>query len=58
MANAISEVLPGQPELAETLMDYFTLGTAIAQDVSRDPVGTPLGEPGPTPRWGHQGLVS
>lgn len=57
MADAISEVLPGQPELATTLMDYFEWGTAIAQDVSREPVGADLGEPGATPRWGHEGLV-
>ncbi|MDT3442483.1 MULTISPECIES: group II truncated hemoglobin [unclassified Pseudofrankia] len=57
MADAIGEVLPGQPELAVALMEYFDWGTAIAQDVSQNPVGTDLGEPGPTPRWGHQGLV-
>lgn len=57
MADAINEVLPGEPELAKTLMNYFDWGTAIAQDVSQNPVGTDLGEPGPTPRWDHQGLV-
>ncbi|WP_261555233.1 group II truncated hemoglobin [Frankia tisae] len=57
MADAISEVLPGRPELAATLMEYFTWGTAIAQQVSQDPVGTDLGDPGPTPRWGNQGLL-
>ena len=57
MADAISEVLPGRPELAAALMGYFDWGTAIAQDVSQDPVGTDLGEPGPTPRWGYQGLA-
>ncbi len=57
MADAISEVLPDRPELAATLMAYFAWGTAIAQDVSREPVGADLGEPGPTPRWGHEGLV-
>nr|WP_232425196.1 group II truncated hemoglobin [Pseudofrankia inefficax] len=30
MAHAISEILPGQPELAATLMAYFEWGTAIA----------------------------
>ena len=58
MADAISEVLPGRPELATALMGYFEWGTAIARDVSQDPVGTDLGKPGPTPRWGYQGLVS
>jgi hemoglobin len=57
MADAISEVFPGRPELAAALMSYFEWGTAIAQDVSQDPVGTDLGKPGPTPRWGYQGLV-
>ena len=57
MADAISEVHPGQPGLAKTLMDYFDWGTAIAQDVSQNPVGTDLGNPGPTPRWGYHGLV-
>jgi hemoglobin len=57
MADAISEELPARPELATALMDYFEWGTAIAQDVSRDPAGTDLGEPGPTPRWGYHGLA-
>jgi hemoglobin len=57
MADAIGEVLPGRPELAAALMSYFEWGTAIAQDVSRDPVGTDLGQPGLTPRWGYQGLA-
>jgi len=57
MAAAIREVFPGQPDLAATLMTYFDWGTAIAQDVSHNPVGTDLGDPGPTPRWGHEGLV-
>ncbi len=57
MTDAIHEVLPDRPELAAALMEYFEWGTAIAQDVSHDPVGTDLGEPGPTPRWGYQGLA-
>jgi hemoglobin len=57
MAAAIDEVLPGRPGLAASLMSYFEWGTAIAQDVSQDPVGTDLGEPGPTPRWSYDGLV-
>jgi hemoglobin len=57
MTEAISEVLPGQPDLSAALMGYFEWGTKIAQDVSHDPVGTDLGEPGPTPRWGYQGLA-
>jgi hemoglobin len=58
MRSAIEEVLPGRPETAAALMAYFTWGTAIAQDVSRQPEGADLGDPGPTPRWTYQGLVS
>ena len=29
----------------------------IAQDVSQEPAGTDLGVPGPTPRWGYEGLL-
>ena len=57
MAEAIDETLPGRPELHAALMAYFDWGTAIAQDVSQSPAGTELGEPGPTPRWGHDGLI-
>jgi hemoglobin len=57
MAEAIDETLPGRPELRASLMAYFDWGTAIAQDVSQDPAGTDLGEPGPTPRWGRDGLI-
>lgn len=58
MAEAIDETLPGHPELRATLMAYFDWGTAIARDVSQSPVGTDLGKPGPTPRWGNDGLIS
>jgi hemoglobin len=57
MATAIDEVLPGKPELAASLMSYFDWGTTIAKDVSHEPAGTDLGEPGPTPRWGYEGLL-
>jgi hemoglobin len=57
MAEAIDETLPGQPDLRASLMAYFDWGTAIAQDVSQSPAGTDLGQPGPTPRWGHDGLI-
>lgn len=56
MAEALEEVLPGREALHQSLMDYFEWGTAIAQSVSQDPVGTDLGDPGPTPRWGWHGL--
>lgn len=57
MSDAIDSVIPGRPDLAKPLMDYFRWGTAIAQDVSQSPPGTDLGTPGPTPRWNHDGLV-
>jgi len=58
MAGAVDEILPDRPEVRAGLMRYFEWGTAIAQDVSRQPVGTDLGDPGPTPRWGHAGLLA
>jgi hemoglobin len=58
MAEAIDEVLPGQPRLRDALMAYFGWGTTIAQDMSRQPAGTDLGKPGPTPRWGYNGLIT
>jgi hemoglobin len=57
MAEAIDTTLPARPELRATLMAYFDWGTAIAQDVSHQPAGSDLGEPGPTPRWGYDGLI-
>ncbi|MFC8801227.1 group II truncated hemoglobin [Promicromonospora sp. NPDC057138] len=56
MSAAVEETLPDSPELHAPLMSYFEWGTAIAQEVSQDPVGTDLGDPGPTPRWGREGL--
>jgi hemoglobin len=58
MAGAVDEILPDRPEVRACVMRYFEWGTDIAQDVSRHPVGTDLGEPGPTPRWGPDGLLS
>lgn len=58
MSAAVDETLPDSPDLRASIMSYFAWGTAIAQEVSQDPVGTDLGEPGPTPRWGHQGLAT
>ncbi len=57
MGAAVDDVLPGRPELRSTLMAYFDWGTTIAQEVSQDPPDTDLGDPGPTPRWGHDGLA-
>jgi hemoglobin len=58
MAEAVEEALPGRPELAAALMGYFEWGTAIAQDVSQQALGADLGQPGPTPRWGYDGIIS
>ena len=57
MGEAVDEVLPGRPEVRDALMAYFGWGTAIAQQVSQDPVGTDLGDPGPIPRWTLHGLA-
>ncbi|MER7607694.1 group II truncated hemoglobin [Nocardioides sp. NPDC127503] len=57
MQSAIEEVLVDRPDLHKTLMAYFDWGTAIAKDVSQEAPGTDLGDPGPTPRWGRDGLV-
>lgn len=57
MQAAIEEVLADRTDLHKTLMAYFDWGTAIAKDVSQEPPGTDLGDPGPTPRWGRDGLV-
>jgi len=57
MGAAIDDVLPGRADLRTTLMAYFDWGTAIAQEVSQEPPGTDLGDPGPTPRWGPAGLL-
>lgn len=58
MAGALDDTLPERPDLRASLMRYFEWGTAIAQEVSQQPVGTDLGDPGPTPRWGHDGLLA
>lgn len=57
MAASVEEAPPDCPELHGTLMEYFTWGTAIAQEVSQDAPGTDLGDPGPTARWGRHGLI-
>lgn len=57
MGEALDEVFPGDPPVHAALMAYFEWGTAIAQQISQDPVGADLGDPGPTPRWTLHGLV-
>ncbi|WP_030246544.1 group II truncated hemoglobin [Streptomyces sp. NRRL S-350] len=56
MAEAVRQELPEDEQLRRRVLEYFDWGTKIAEDVSRSPAGTDLGEPGPTPRWGWQGL--
>ena len=58
MSAAVDDVLPDSPDLHAPLMSYFEWGTAIAQEVSQDPAGTDLGDPGPTPRWSREGSRS
>jgi hemoglobin len=55
MAAAVAEELPADDRLRERVMAYFDWGTKIALEVSQEPVGADLGEPGPTPRWGWDG---
>jgi hemoglobin len=57
MAAAVEKELPADELLRQRVMEYFDWGTKIARDVSAEPAGTDLGEPGPTPRWGWDGLV-
>jgi hemoglobin len=57
MSAAVAEELPDDAELRRTVLEYFDWGSSIARDVSTDPVGQDLGDPGPTPRWGWKGLA-
>ena len=57
MARAVDKELPDDELLRQRVMEYFDWGTRIARDVSAGPVGQDLGDPGPTPRWGWNGLV-
>ncbi|MCZ0978267.1 group II truncated hemoglobin [Streptomyces diastatochromogenes] len=57
MAVAVEKELPDDALLRRRVMEYFDWGTRIAEDVSASAPGTDLGEPGPTPRWGWDGLV-
>ncbi|ARF53956.1 group II truncated hemoglobin [Streptomyces gilvosporeus] len=54
MSGAVDRELPPDPALRRRVMEYFDWGTRIAQDVSRQPDGADLGEPGATPRWGWE----
>ncbi|MFC0507598.1 group II truncated hemoglobin [Micromonospora costi] len=57
MATAVDKELPVNELLRRRVMEYFDWGTRIARDVSAGPVAEDLGDPGPTPRWGWDGLV-
>jgi len=57
MGAAVDKELPDDELLRRRVMEYFDWGTRIARDVSAAPVGEELGDPGPTPRWGWDGLV-
>jgi hemoglobin len=56
MTDAVSRELPADQALRRKVLDYFEWGTKIAREVSAGPVGTDLGKPGPTPRWGWNGI--
>ncbi|MEU8519257.1 group II truncated hemoglobin [Streptomyces sp. NBC_01216] len=57
MTAAVEKELPDDAPLRRRVVAYFDWGTRIAKDVSASEPGTDLGEPGPTPRWGWDGLV-
>ncbi|MFF3464422.1 group II truncated hemoglobin [Streptomyces sp. NPDC001984] len=57
MAAAVDKELPEDERLRRQVLEYFDWGTRIARDVSAGPVGEDLGDPGPTPRWGWDGLM-
>ena len=57
MGAAVDKELPDDGLLRRRVMEYFDWGTRIARDVSAGQAGEDLGEPGPTPRWGWDGLV-
>ncbi|MER5713080.1 group II truncated hemoglobin [Streptomyces sp. NPDC002122] len=56
MAAAVEKELPDDALLRRRVLEYFDWGTRIAKDVSASAPGTDLGDPGPTPRWGWDGL--
>ncbi|MFF3878852.1 group II truncated hemoglobin [Streptomyces sp. NPDC001978] len=57
MAAAVDKELPEDERLRRQVLEYFDWGTRIARDVSAGPVGEDLGDPGPTPCWGWDGLT-
>ncbi|WP_406056340.1 group II truncated hemoglobin [Streptomyces sp. NBC_01077] len=57
MTVAVEKELPDDALLRRRVVEYFDWGTRIAKDVSASAPGTDLGDPGPTPRWGWDGLA-
>ena len=57
MTAAVEKELPDDALLRRRVLEYFDWGTRIAEDVSASAPGTDLGDPGPTPRWGWDGLA-
>ncbi|MCP9209104.1 group II truncated hemoglobin [Streptomyces cucumeris] len=56
MSRAVERELPPDPRLRHQVTEYFRWGAGIAQSVSGQPADADLGDPGPTPRWGWDGL--
>lgn len=57
MATAVEKEFPDDALLRRRVLEYFDWGTRIARDVSAGSPGDDLGDPGPTPRWGWDGLT-
>jgi len=57
MATAVEKGFPDDALLRRRVLEYFDWGTRIARDVSAGSPGDDLGDPGPTPRWGWDGLT-
>ncbi|MGR3935821.1 group II truncated hemoglobin [Streptomyces sp. BRA346] len=57
MGTAIEKEFPDDALLRRRVLEYFDWGTRIARDVSAGSEGDDFGEPGPTPRWGWDGLT-
>jgi hemoglobin len=55
MLQTAAKELPDDELLQRRFAEYIEWGTKIAASVSQP--GTELGDPGPTPRWGWNGLV-
>jgi hemoglobin len=56
MRGTAAKVLPADDVLQKRFGEYIEWGTKIAKSVSQP--GVELGDPGPVPRWGRDGLGS